>query len=211
MEDCNIGQRSMKEREKVLGGILTHRLGAQVIKITYDDAESKEMPQQYMGTFAELLELPFTYNFEFLMQTYFTTLEWRDFALKELAKFRQIASDQILSDLREEVGKAEKVKAKMATQTIDEIVKIEDLPTLEEVRGRKKTPRKPGAPRKPKLNKEDAELLGFTTLSTPKKTTQSTPRKPRARKVVENPDEPMSLADKRSQKAKAKQEAKLKQ
>lgn len=98
----------------------------------------------------------------------------------------------------------------MTSLSIDDIVKIEDLPTMDEVRGRaaKKTTRKPAGPRKPRAPKQkqdkeqDAQLLGFTVQSTTANTGRQTPRK----RIAENPEEPKTLTpgEKRTQKAKAK-------
>jgi len=96
LHDCSTGARALKEKEKLFGSITTHRLGTKLIEITYDDEKSKEMPPQYMGVYSETLGLPMTYDFEFLMQRYFTIVEWRKVALAELEELKTQARIHIL-------------------------------------------------------------------------------------------------------------------
>ena len=79
-----------QERQNFLDGLVTHRQGTRVMVVTEDDDAS------HMCVLSESLGLPYTFDFEYLMQQYFVHVSWRDAALKELDDFRHQAGLQIL-------------------------------------------------------------------------------------------------------------------
>ena len=99
LEDHHSGHKMKQELRKTFSGVLMVRPGSKLIKIT--ELKSDEIvPVASLPVISETVGLPYTFDFEFMVQLYHTYFQSKELALDELAQFKAHEMAQIISAMQ---------------------------------------------------------------------------------------------------------------